>query len=208
MKVKWIIPGFGEPHIEKKTEILDTNIAFMGGVKPTVHTYSPDRPGVVGEFLLNKEHPHLMRDLDAVVVSLDDCELTGPVPWDYIEECFSKGWDVISPSLENTLTAFPHMVRDKLPKDTSRTSVAEFFFYVMTPRAYATWWGYIRRENPWLWGMELTMVNTMMLKVAITKRFSIIHHYAGGSRGLEGRNLHFAEVGRTLGDVAKQPCFF
>ena len=208
MKVKWIIPGFGEPHIEAKTIILNSNINFMGGLKPTIHTYSDEKPGVVGEFLLNKEHPHVMKDFDAVVISLDDCELTGPVPWDYVRECFDKGWDVISASIQNEKTAFPHMRVERLPLETSRTSVAEFFFYIMTPRAYATWWGYIRKDNPWMWGLELTMVNTMMLRVALTKRISIIHHKQGGSRGDEGRNNHFSMVGRDIMELARQPCFF
>ena len=210
MRVLWVIPGFGEPHVDAKRAILEKNNRMVGaGIHLEIYKYDEDHPGIVGQFLKRHVHPHRVFGYDMVMVSLDDVELQGEVPWETIKGALDGGWDLLTPSMtEDSYTVFPHMYQSRVPHEISSTSVPEFFCYFMKPKAYATWWGYLRDYNPWMWGMDLTTVSTMGLKAGILKHYTMRHYFHGGSKGDDDRRRYFEEMGVTEEEVASQPCFF
>jgi len=210
MKVLWVIPGFGEPHENEKRAILEKNKRMVGaGIHLEIYGYDLTHPGVVGHFLKKYVPPKRVFGYDMVMVSLDDVELMGEVPWDAIKGALDGGWDLVTPSMtEDSYTVFPHMYQNRVPREITQTTVPEFFCYFMKPKSYATWWGYLRDYNPWLWGMDLTSHCVMGLKSGILKHYTMRHHYHGGSKGDEDRRRYFEEMGVTEEEVSQQPCFF
>lgn len=215
MKIAWIIPGFGEPNKVHKQSILENNKKMVGNnIELTVFEYTKEKPGIVGMFLKKECQPWKYRDYDIIMLSLDDIEFTQPINWQYIYDNLygssdnEKGYDILTPSIQNENTVFPHMKKTNLPYSISHTTVPEFFCYFMKPTAYSTWWGYLRDYNPWLWGMDLIIHLYMGLNAGIMREISMIHHYVGGShQGIDGRNQYFAELGVTNKEVAEQPCY-
>lgn len=211
MKILWIVPGFGKPNLEEKERIVENNKLMVGNdysIDMEVYKYTDDKPGIVGQFLKTFCSPARVNQYDCVMLSLDDIEFTKPVPWEFIMENLKK-YDIISPSLEeDSFTTFPHMKNNRIPDEISKTSCAEFFCYFMTPKAYATWWGYIRDYNPWLWGMELCSTKVMNLTVGIMKNYQIKHWFHGGSNGFKDRTRYLEEMKVSEREVSDQPTFY
>ena len=210
MKLLWIVPGFGEPYKKQKEHFFTENRKKIGRkIDIKIFEYNKENPGIVGQFLKAHCHPWKVRDYDIILVSLDDVEFTSAINWEQIQHYLYKDdWDMLLPSVANNNTVFPHIRTSALSEPIVQTTTAEFFCYFFKPKSYATWWGYLRDYNPWLWGMDLNLHMNMLLKVGLMRDFTILHHYKGGSEaGSVDRVKYFEEMGVTMEQVAQQKCF-
>ena len=198
-----IIPGFGSPELELKTRLVRANLASLRAspafasvdvwmmqydVEP--QTWDEDvktfhRPAQkLGAFLKQDCAPADLPPHDLVLLVLDDIELLD-TPWNDMVRALQY-CDVVSPTLSpDSKCVYPYMRGDPDAdgEDIRIGPACEFFCYMMTPGAYATWHAHLSSENPWCWGLDLLIGQPlgtgMGLRVGRLPSRTMRHHLAG-----------------------------
>jgi hypothetical protein len=198
-----IIPGFGNPHIETKCDILRTNLRYIGDdAALLIFCYATEgaavipedllhdkrimwvfEKGILAEFLALHAAPHQIVerfgiDNPEIMIILDDIELCAPVDWTGLKKIKEAcGVHIVSPTLtERTMSYWPFMVHDT--KYFGRIqSVCELFCYYMDFDAYKKYFQYVDAENPWMWGMDFILYSVMGLKSLLLNTWNMKHHF-------------------------------
>lgn len=203
MKLVVLIPGFGDPHWDKKVHILRKNVA-------TVHKYFDEYVFRIIQYTHDKElpedimeHPHveIIRDkgilgrnlhvhatpdivdaynTDFVMILLDDVELADNFDWERVILLKNAmELDIVSPALTSPdMTVWNFMVKSMNPDilATEMTRV-ELFCYLMTPETYKKYYQFIDPDNPWMWGMDFMLHSHMKLRAGLVHTDCMIHHF-------------------------------
>lgn len=201
-----IIPGFGNPHIENKIQILESNMKYLEQFKWNKVIYSifvydeeiitkiPEyllnkyninwffSKGVVWEFIYNNEVPSKLIEFSHIIILLDDVEL---LPNFNIKKAIryinEYNIDILSPCLSDD-SKFEFKWMQKQSNNALRVvSACEFFCYIMTYNGYVKYFEHIDINNRWGWGMDLLLDYKFGLKVMITDNMSMRHHYKNES---------------------------
>jgi len=215
--LKVIIPGFGAPYVDIKTKILKWNLIHLQTHVPAgmtievnVHIYD-DTPnpvlerldeniwfgdiiitfhrgkGIVGDFLYC--HRHFNKDVDYVLILLDDVELSPNFDLAYAIDLIKEHkLDMLSPALtDDSPTPYPYMRQSGIAtpqnepfrKHMRILSACELFCYLMTRSGFETWSNHIVTWNPWLWGMDLLLHVRFGLRVGMPNFMTARHHFQG-----------------------------
>lgn len=203
MKLLVIVPGFGESHWDEKVEILRKNIDSVRGFfdeytfRIVQYTQNKDLPIDI----LQNEHIDVIKDVgilgrnihvhappsyvhserpDYVMLILDDVELKAPFDWNQVFT-ISKALDldIASPVLTSkSMTVWNFMTRVEDPMTIATIMRrCEFFCYIMTPRAYETYYSFVDPMNPWMWGMDFLLYSHMHLRVGLLQNVYMLHHF-------------------------------
>jgi len=134
MMIRVIIPGFGQPRLDEKTRILESNLKLLSATKPAntildvyLHAYDDSpvpshidgvaitcmrSPGIVGDFIKCHANERAIEDCDKVFMCLDDVEL---MPSFHLSEAITIqerfGLDIFSPCLTTESATFYHYMR-------------------------------------------------------------------------------------------------
>lgn len=196
-----LIPGFGEPHWDRKKAILIHNLEIVkkgpwDAVEVHVCVYSPDRilevkdtvvhyeKGIVGHFLQKHCRPDALaaRGLSHILLLLDDVELSPNMDWGRAMTLHSDlRLDIISPSLTpGSKIQYPYMVtKAESNVDVFIVNACEMFCYFMDLSGLVKYYPLLDTDNPWLWGIDLILVRHGKLRVGLLNRMTMTHHFKG-----------------------------
>jgi hypothetical protein len=212
-----IIPGFGQPHIEHKIQILQSNLQIIRSYDwfklsihicvydNTVFQYIPDKllndsqitwiykKGIVGEYLLEYAHPNMIYNYDYLCILFDDIELQSNIQWnDVIRYMSTFHFDILSPSLTlDSKYQFQYMLHKFENKNPTVyvTQACEVFCYFMTVESYSKkYFPHIEIENPWMWGVDMMLYHIFAMKIGIINHMTMKHHYKNESYNPELKN--------------------
>lgn len=200
-----LIPGFGEPNVATKLDILYTNIQTMKQY-PWAHlliricvyddTLLPSwliqdanveivrQPGIVADFIRECAIPQTLYDnkFDYVMLLLDDVLLTKSFPWqDVLRWKKELNIDIISPSLSHdSKHVYKYMLQNRSMYSTLRiTRVCEMFCYFMDIASFTRYYQHMDASNPWLWGLDLILDMKLGLSTAIMDTVVMKHFFHG-----------------------------
>ena len=199
-----IIPGFGNPHVQAKVDILRKNMSTIRNTNvftqphfrifqyeaeaeftmPTDIANDPDvtitkEPGIIMQFLHKHVVPSVVEHYDYVMILLDDVELLEPVPWtDMLTTKQCMKYDIVACCLkERSMSYWEFTCKMKDPNVWIREqAVCECFCYLMDRNTYNTYYTFIDPNNPWSWGMDFIIHSHMKLRCAVFNDF-VGHHY-------------------------------
>ena len=206
MKVAVIIMGFGDPYWDKKVDILKNNIKILEKWEPDyyVSQYTLDKDidipnlnviknkGILGQLLYDNWHPDKFINYDHIIILLDDIELQDNFDLDYIVNIKNKyNFDILSPSLTND-SKFSHsfMLHENKNYIIKETNFCELFCYVMNFETYKKFYGFIDRENPWIWGMDTILRTVMGFNIGILNNVNIKHYFKGSGSMKARTDMH------------------
>jgi hypothetical protein len=209
MKVATIIMGFGDPYWDKKIDILKNNMKILDKWKPDyfISQYTLDKEinidtdsnlniikgkGILGQLLFDNWHPDKFVDYDYVMILLDDIELQNNFNLDIIVALKNKyNLNIVSPTL-TTNSKFSHriMITNKNKYVLKETKFCELFCYIMDYKTYETYYRYVDRENPWIWGMDTILCSVMGFKVGILNNVTMKHYFKGSGSGKALSDMH------------------
>ena len=200
-----IVPGFGAPHTDEKVRILENNLRIIKHVQwtslkirvccydPSIFSVIPahlrDHPdiewiykkGIVGQFIHSLATPSDVATFEYVMILLDDVELKDSVNFCKMIEYQDRfGFDIISPSMTlNSKYQYNYMLHE--PQNMFHikvTSACEAFCYFMSRVSYEKYYLLIEpNDNPWLWGVDLTLYKYHKMKIGILNKMQMHHHY-------------------------------
>ena len=172
---------------------LQRVLAVLTAAVPPKRIVLHMEPGYLGSFIYRYVQPASMRRFDYIMFLLDDIEL--PENFDIAEwiACHARyGLDVLSPSVAADSPSQDIM---KKPADSATAEMrdvdfCEFFCYLMTPAAYATYYTLLDENTRTLWGVDLLM-HARGLRMGIHNSVEMVHRYTRQSTG--GYELAAAE---------------
>ena len=194
-----IVPGFGAPHIEKKREILKSNLAILRAhpwtsLEVVVCSYDSTEStedstesirwihekGVVGDFIRRHAKP----TTDYVMILLDDVELQPDVNFTLLL-AFQRQFqfDILSPTLtRKSKYQFEYMRTNPFePYDIKVTACCECFCLFFPAASYRRYYALLSPENPWLWGLDMMLWKVFGFKIGMLNHMTMHHHYKGES---------------------------
>lgn len=169
--------------------------AVLTDVVPPERLVLHMEPGYLGSFIYRYIQPAAMRRFDYIMFMLDDIEL--PANFDIAEwiACYARyGLDVLSPSVA---AGSPSQDIMKKPANVNvdafemrDVDFCEFFCYLMTPAAYATYHTLLDENTRTLWGVDLLM-HARGLRMGLHNNVEMVHRYT--RQGTGGYELAAAE---------------
>lgn len=201
-----VVPGFGEPNLAHKCEILRRNLVNIAGtgaagldagVRFLVCCYAPEgravvpsdllqdpritwvfERGIIGQFIVRHAHPSTLAEGEDVLIILDDVELAGPVHWDTLRALKdAAGANIVSPTLTfRKMSHWAFMMHE--PEHLGRLqNVCELFCYFMDYDSYKRYFEYVDADNPWMWGTDFLLNHRIGLKALMLNTWHMHHHY-------------------------------
>lgn len=172
---------------------LQRVLAVLADAVPPERVVLHMEPGFLGTFVYRYIPPASMQRFDYIMFLLDDIEL--PRDFDIAEwiACHARyGLDVLSPSVA---AGSPSQDIMKKPADSAAAEMrdvdfCEFFCYLMTPAAYATYYTLLDENTRTLWGVDLLM-HARGLRMGIHNNVEMVHRYT--RQGTGGYELDAAE---------------
>ena len=176
-----IIPGFGCPNLDVKTQILTHNISKLRSynwskltIRVCVYDDSPipqklsevvevvRTPGLPGDFIHNFAKPDDLIEYDYILVLFDDILLLPNVDiasMIKLKEFFKL--DIVSP----TLTLDSKYVYE--------------YMLTQPDKSFATYYQHVDpTNNPWLWGVDLVLYLKINLRVGLMNNMNMKHFFA------------------------------
>jgi hypothetical protein len=151
-------------------------------------------PGYLGCFIYRYIQPASMQQrFDYIMFMLDDIEL--PADFDVAEwiACYTRyELDVLSPSVAAGSPS-QDIMKKRVDVDAAEmrdVDFCEFFCYLMTPAAYATYYTLLDENTRTLWGVDLLM-HARGLRMGIHNNVEMVHRYT--RQGTGGYSLADAE---------------
>ena len=207
MKIKVIIPGLGKPRYALKIATLRQNLQTLLAKQSAQYAieviifqydsknimdYIPefaDRVkvhrgrGIVGEFL-HVMTPARLHGNDYVIILLDDIVLGSDFKLDRLIAWKKQhNLDIVSPSLTVESNPGWTYMRQKPYSNYEGFEVrrCELFCYLMDMRSYGRYHAYVRKYNPWMWGMDVMLREVMGLRVGLHNKIAVIHLIKGAA---------------------------
>jgi hypothetical protein len=193
-----VVPGIGLPNIDKKLAILRNNLTYFNNVnyKAYLFQYSLEsdylkdfkdnskikivkEKGIVGDFLRNHITPELVEDFTHIIILLDDVEIQKGFSIDELLEFKNKfKIDILSCSYTKNSKS-PWNVMKSADNCYGRiTNFAELIFNIMDIPTYIKYYQYIIPENPWMWGLDLSLYQ-LGFRIGIIDKMSVRHYFGG-----------------------------
>lgn len=197
-----LTPGFGQPHVDIKKQILEYNIhrIFATSWKKvlwTVCVYDETdisdisckydinvirEKGIVGEYIKKHATPYVVQDYDYVLLLLDDILLMPNVNFDKIIKIKKElRLDIVSPTLTlDSHVVYHYMLTNPMEQyDVKITSFCELFCFLMDPMSYEIYFKNIDAvTNPWLWGLDLILAHKLHLQVGMLNNMNMKHFFS------------------------------
>lgn len=198
-----LVPGFGAPHLDKKFDILQTNLNIIqkgnwSKLRIRVCCYDQNvisaipqslllhsniewvfKKGIVGQFIHEFASPSCV-NADYVLVILDDIELQSSIDWSKIFKIHKRfKFDIYAPCLtRDSEHHYKYMLQDENPYTLKIPSACEMFCYFMPFASYQKYYSTIDpQDNPWLWGEDLCIIRYNNLRVALLNQMTVRHYY-------------------------------
>ena len=202
-----VIPGFGDPHLEFKTDLLVRNIitirnSFIGDMSILIFLYTKgmkqyllerlwfcadtlkihEEPGRLGYFMYKYVKPSYLKPamITDVMIMLDDVSLPLDFNTDLVlnmRDAFHI--DVISPSISVDSTGGCHSFMTSEGLNILKiTNFVELFCYIMTFKAYEKYMSLFTHETIYMWGIDIAMYPMLKLKMAIYDACVVKHYFS------------------------------
>ena len=194
MSLLVVIPGFGDPQLELKRDVLHHNLTllrntFEGSIHVMLFTYNDHavniefpnvritehiEKGYLGEKLYKYVTPDLVKEY--IVLLLDDVRLSETVHVQQLLDLRRKySIDILSPTL--TTKSYKFMMQ-KQTHTLRKTNGIELFCYVMDSASYAKYYSMLDKTSAWLWGIDFS-VGKQGLTTGLVDTMSMEHLIQG-----------------------------
>jgi hypothetical protein len=200
-----IVPGFGNPHIQEKIRILESNLqrirtfpwtqvcirvcVYDNHAMPNIPTHLRQDPdiewictsGIVGQFIHQYAPPNVVATFDYCMILLDDIELQSNVDFAHLMDVHQLfQLDMYAPSMTlDSKYQFEYMLTQPTqPYLMKVVPACEAFCYFIPSQHYARYYQHIDpQQNPWLWGMDMCMYKCLEIRVGILNTMTMKHYY-------------------------------
>jgi hypothetical protein len=193
-----IVPGLGEPLINRKVESLQRNMQLIPSTAEyLIFYYSPlpsdllaNLPRKVTLVYNNEGFAHRFLDyatsdyvknggFSHILIILDDITLHSWIPLKHIEP---TDYEIFSPVLsKSNMTLWQYMIHDDQtsPNQVYTNDFLELFAYYMTVNAFCQYWKFFSKISPWTWGMDLIIRSHMDLHPVLINDWKMDHWKPG-----------------------------
>lgn len=214
MSLLIVVPGFGQPELEMKTNLLKQNLdiitknfkntinlrLFNYMCEPVIFSYTGINvtehieKGILGEKIYKYLKPDSFTE-DYVLILLDDVKLTEEVNINTLlqyQRLYSI--DIISPGVY----AASHAHMEPQDKPTIRkVEILELFFYLMNRDSYAKYHSLYDENTRWTWGIDACLAKKGLTS-GIVDNMKIHHLLSQVSYGKTGHGDALCEMEYNL----------
>jgi hypothetical protein len=197
-KILLVVPGIGQPNIKKKLEILESNLAYFKNINFIAYLFQYSlesdylkkfegdskikivkEKGIVGDFLRNHITPELVEDFTHIIILLDDVEIQKGFSIEGLLKFKNKFHiDILSCSYTKDSKG-PWTIMKSVDSCYGRiTNFAELIFNIMDIPTYIKYYQFIIPENPWMWGLDLSL-NQLGFRIGIIDKMPVRHYFGG-----------------------------
>ena len=211
MSLLIVVPGFGQPELEMKTNLLKHNLDIITkNFKNTInlrlfnYMYEPFNftsksvnftypginvieyveKGLLGEKIYKYVKPESVTE-EYVLILLDDVKLTDEVNINtLLQYQHLYGIDIISPGVYNA----SHAYMEPLDKPCIRkVETLELFFYLMTRDSYVKYHSLYDNNTRWAWGIDACLVKKGLTSGIVDnmKLHHLLSKVSYGEKGLK-----------------------
>lgn len=202
MKLLCIVPGFGNPFLDSKLQILERNMKYIsrypGLIDLVICVYDNSNvdqlkfnqidnvnisihyeKGIVGEFLIKYTNHDIIENYSHIMILLDDIELQPSFKWDLIFTMINDfNLDIFSPCLtKDSKYIYDYMIKSNEKYTLNIVNCCELFCYIIPSEKYAKYFKLINNMNPWMWGVDLILNKIGNLQVGLSNVIQMRHYF-------------------------------